>query len=165
MELVTKVEKSLADVFKSAPKLPNNAKETLVKVWPFLALIFGVLQLFAAWGLYDLTRSVNNIATYFGTVLNVNIGYSGKDKFFIYLGIAVLVVDAVIMLMAYPKLVKRLKGGWDLLFLGSLLNVAYSLVNLFITGRGVGDFLMSLLGSAVGFYLLFQVKEKYASKS
>ena len=163
MELVKKADKSLTDVFKGAPKLPSNAKETLVKVWPFLALIFGVLQLFVAWGLYDLTRTVNNVATYFGTVLNVNLGYSGKDKFFIYVGIAVLVVDALILLKAYPKLVKRQKAGWDLLLLGSLLNVVYSLVNLFIRGRGMGDFFMSLVASVLGFYLLYQVKEKYTA--
>ncbi len=161
MEMVKNAEKSLEGLYKGAPKLPNNAKESLVKVWPWLALIFGVLQLLAAWGLYDLTRAVSRVSTYFGTVLDVNIGYSGKDKFFIYLGIVVLVVDAVIMLKAYPKLVKRVKSGWDLLFLGSLLNVAYSLVNLFIRGRGMGDFFMSLVGSAIAFYLLFQVKDKY----
>lgn len=165
MELVKTAEKSLGDLFKSAPKLPNSAKETLVKVWPWLAVIFGALQLFAAWGLYDLTRTVSRFATYFGTLLNTSIGYSAKDKFFIYTGIIVLLVDAAIMLMAYPKLVKRQKSGWDLLFLGSLLNVAYSVVNIFISGRGIGDFLMSLLGSVVAFYLLFQVKEKYAAKS
>lgn len=164
MELVKKADKSLADVFKDAPKLPSNAKETLVKIWPFLALIFGILQLFVAWGLYDLTRSVNNIATYFGTVLDVSIGYSGRDKFFIYLGVAILVVEALIMLKAYPKLVKRRKAGWDLLFLGALLNVVYGMVNLFISGRGIGDFLMSLLASVLGFYLLYQVKEKYTAK-
>jgi hypothetical protein len=67
----------------------------------------------------------------------------------------------VILLMAYPHLVKRARRGWDLLFLGSLLNVVYSLVSVFIDGRGFSNFLLSLVGSAIGFYLLFQIKDRY----
>lgn len=161
MELVKKAEAALEGAYKSAPKLPENTKESLVKLWPWLALIFGVLQVWAAWGLWDLTRRVDNVVSYLGNYLGGSYGYSGKDKFFIYLGIITLLVDGVILLMAYPKLVKRQKSGWNLIFLGSLLNVAYSVVNLFITGRGFGTFLGSLIGSAIGFYLVFQVKDKY----
>jgi hypothetical protein len=162
MELVKKAETALADVYKGAPKLSDKTKETLVKIWPILALIFGVLQVWAAWGLWDLTRRVDSVVNYLGTyVTTAGYGYSGKDKFFIYLGILSLLVDGVILLMAYPKLKKRQKGGWDLIFLGSLINVAYSVVNLFISGRGFGSFLMSLIGSAIGFYLVFQVRDKY----
>lgn len=161
MELVKKAETALAGIYKGAPKLSNNTKETLVSVWPWLALVFGVLQLWAAWALWDLTRAVDRVTTYLGTYLGGVYGYSGKDKFFIYLGLIMLVVDAIILLIAFPKLQKRQKSGWDLVFLGALLNVVYSLVNLFITGRGFSDFIFSLIGSAIGFYLLFQVKEKY----
>ena len=162
MELVKKAEAALAGVYKGAPKLSNNTKETLVKIWPWLALIFGIIQLFAALTLWRLTSRVNELVSYYGVVTNTNVGYSGMDKFFIYTAIIILLIDAVILLMAYPKLAKRQKSGWDLLFLGSLLNVGYSIVNLPISGRGFGDFILSLLGSAIGFYLLYQVKEKYS---
>ena len=161
MELVKKAETALADVYKGAPKLSEKTREILVKIWPILALIFGILQLFAAVSLWNLVRSVTKAVTYYGVVLNTSVGYSGKDKFFLYLGLIFLVVDAVLLLMAYPKLKNRQKKGWDLIFLGSLLNVAYSIVNLFISGRGFGDFLLSLIGSAIGFYLVFQVRDKY----
>lgn len=161
MELVKKAEKSLADLYKGAPNLSDKTRETLVKVWPILALIFGILQVWAAWMLWDLVRAVNHITTVYGTFLNTSYGYSSKDKFFIYLGVLTLLVDGVILLMAYPKLKNRQRSGWDLLFLGSLLNVIYSFINLFISGRGFSDFLFSLIGSAIGFYLLYQVKGKY----
>lgn len=161
MELVKKAETVIAGFFKNAPKLPANSKESLVKAWPWIALVFGVLQLWAAWVLWDLLRAVDKVSTYFGVYMSDVYGYSSKDKFFIYLSLAVLVVDAVILLMAYPKLVKREKKGWDLIFLGALVNVVYSVLNLFISGRGFADFLFALFGSAVGFYLLFQVKDKY----
>lgn len=161
MKLVEQAESSLAGVFKAAPKLSDSAKESVAKVWPWLALIFGVLQLWAAWVLWDLLDKVDKVSDLFGSYFGSVVGYSGKDKVFIYMSLGVLVLDAVVLLMAYPKLVKRSMAGWKLLFLGSLLNVVYSFFNLFIQGRGFGNFLAALVGSAVGFYLLFQVREKY----
>lgn len=163
MEAVKKIENQLAPMFKNAPALPDTSKESLVKAWPWIALIFGILQLIAAWGLWGLLSFVER--TYYGAYADfykdVPGRLSGVDRTFIYIGVAVLVVDAVILLLAYPELKKRSRRGWDLLFLGALLNTAYAVVNLFINDRGLGGFLFSLVGSAIGFYLLFQVREKY----
>ncbi|MDB5182673.1 MAG: hypothetical protein JWO47_457 [Candidatus Saccharibacteria bacterium] len=161
MELVKKAETVIGGWYKNAPKLSDKTKETLVKIWPWLALVFGILQLVAALALWRLVHVANSIVTIYGTVVNTNIGISGTDKLFIALGIILLIVDAVILLMAYPKLAKRQKTGWDLIFLGSLLNVVYSVITLLINGRGVSSFLSSLIGSAIGFYLIFQVREKF----
>lgn len=162
MSAVNTLEKQIGDLFKGAPKLPEAGKEGLAKAWPWIALIFGVLQLLAAWGLWELTRRseqlIDTLSRYYtgGTY-----GLSSTDKLVIYVGIATLLVDALILLKAFPELKKRTKRGWDLLFLGALVNVAYSIVTLFIDDRGIGSFLFSLLASAIGFYLLFQVREKY----
>lgn len=160
-ELVNKADSFLSGLFKGAPKMPDSSKESLVKAWPWLALVFAALQLVAAKGLWDLVRLFDRVNSVFGAWLGSAYVYSGKDKFFIYISLATLVVDAVILLMAFPKLKSRAKAGWDLVFLGALLNVAYSVFNFFIYGRGVGDFLGALVGSAIGFYLLYQVKDKY----
>ncbi len=166
MDSVKKLEKLLGDLFKGLPALPASSKEGLVKAWPWIAAIFGVLQLLAAWGLWRLTRYVSvlhDVSSYYlGTE---EYGMTGTDKTVIYIGIIVLLIDAVILLMAYPELVKRARRGWELLFLGALLNVVYSVVTLFIGGRGFGSFLLGLLGSSAGFYLLFQVREKYKGAS
>ncbi len=168
MELVKKLEKSLEGVFKDAPSLPANAKKNLVAVWPWLALIFGILQLAAAWALWrllDATQPLidltNQLSQYYG---GSSVGYSAFDKTVIYLGIATLVLDGVILLMAFSPLQKLQRRGWDLLFLGSVLNVVYSVVAVFISGRGFGSFIMGLVGSALGFYLLFQIKDSYKGK-
>jgi hypothetical protein len=79
--------------------------------------------------------------------------------------VAVLAVEAVILLLAFPKLQKRQRAGWDLLFLGALINVVYAVLQIFTYQRGVGSFIMSLIGSALGFYLLLEVKSKFSGKS
>lgn len=165
MTALKQLESKIGGLFKSAPPLSESAKKSLVGAWPWIALIFGILQLLAAWGLWNLTRYVDRLSDLSNTLSMYYTGESAAlssfDKTVIYLALIVLVVDAVILLMAYPELKKRTSRGWDLLFLGSLINAAYAVVSLFIDDRGVSSFIFSVLGSAVGFYLLYQVKDKY----
>ena len=166
MELVRKIEDKMSDWFKGLPPLPEGGREGLAKAFPWIALVFGILQLIAAWGLWNLTRTVDVLNTYVNTYYQAtgtaaNVGISSTDKVVIYVGLIVLAVDAVILLMAFSPLSKRDRRGWDLLFLSALINLVYAVVSIFINGRGFVSFIFSLLGSALGFYLLFQVKSKY----
>lgn len=168
MELVHKAEKALEGPIGSLPPLPKDARKGLAGLFPWLALIGGVLQLLAAWGLYtwasradDPVDLVNSWAAAAG-VQGVNRGLT----VWVWIGALVLLADAVILLMAFPKLQKKQKAGWDLLLLGSLLNVVYGIVSLFIDGRGgAGSLIWTLLWSVVGFYFLFQVREHFGGKA
>ncbi len=168
MGVVQQAESNLEKVFKDLPKLPNSSKEALAKVWPWLALIGGVIQLFAAlalWRLADWAERVTDVANSLSVYYTgYTAGPTGFEKTVIYVGVVVLLVDAVLLLMAFPKLQKRLKSGWDLLFLASLLNLVYAVLQIFTFQRGFGSFIGGLVGSAIGFYLLFQVKEKFTAK-
>jgi len=167
MELVRKIENKMSDWFKGLPPLPEGGREGLAKAFPWIALVIGILQLIAAWGLWNLTRTVDALNTYVNTYYQAatgttaSIGLSSTDKMVIYIGLIVLVIDAVILLLAFSPLSKRIRRGWDLLFLSALINLVYAVVSIFINGRGFVSFIFSLLGSALGFYLLFQVKSKY----
>jgi hypothetical protein len=169
MERIRGIEKSLANVFKDAPALPKSTKQTIADFWPWVALVLGVLQLAAAWSLwrlYDRVQPLVDLAnTYASYFTGTSVGYSTFDKIVIFAAIATLVVEGLIMLMAFSPLQKKLKRGWDLLFLAALVNVVYSVVTIFIDGRGVGTFIMSLIGTAIGFYFLFQIRDLYGSKA
>lgn len=169
MSMLKKAEDQLAGAFKDLPKLPESSKESLARLWPWLALIFGVLQLLLAIGLWNYMRDFEKVSDYVNSVSLYLTGtqavLSGFDKMVIYLGIAILLLDAVILLMAYAPLKARARRGWDLLFLGSLINAVYAVVSLFRQGGGIGNFIFALLGSAIGFYLLFQVREKFTKTS
>lgn len=162
------IERQLAEVFKGLHQFPDSTKETLAEIWPWLALIGGVLQLWAALLLYHLAtftdkiiNAVNSVSRYY---VGQPVGPSSFDKTVIYLGVLLLVVEAVILLMAFPKLQKREKGGWDLLFLGALINIVYGFVQIPTFQRGIWSFLGSLIASFIGLYLLFQVREKFKAK-
>jgi len=168
MTYLKKLEISLAKAFSGLPNISEAGRESVAKILPILALVAGIFQLAGAYWVFKLARvaeQVDNLLRSYSTLTGVNAGLSGADRTLIYLGAVVLVVDAVILLMAYGGLSKRKKQGWDLLFLAGVLNVVYSVVSLFITGRGFGSFVFGLIGSALGFWLLFQVRSKFGGKA
>ena len=166
MKELQKVEDGIGNALKGLPDISESARESVAKVLPILAIIGGLFQLAAAYWVFKLANvaeQVDNFVKSYSVLTGGVYGLSSTDKFLIYVGAVVLLVEAVILFMAYSGLNERKKRGWDLLFLGALINVAYSVVSLFITGRGFGSFLFGLIGSAFGFWLLFQVRSKYSA--
>ena len=159
---VKPIEKALLPIFKSLPDLPEEFRRTLVKLWPILALIFGVLQMIAAVGLWQIGSQLSGYANELSMSTRYGI-VTGQLGVFYYVGLGVLVLDAIILLMAYPALNARKKKGWDLLFLAALLNVAYSVAMLFGAhfSGSINSLFGAFFGSAVGLYFLFQVREFY----
>lgn len=163
------LENKLDDMLvKNAPyKLPENFKKGLVSAMPWLALLGGILSLLGAWGLYQL---VSWASSWMGVAndLSMNYGYyTGYTASFgplLWLSLALLVVEAVVSFMAFSPLKDKKKRGWDLMFWLALLNVAYAVVYL-IAAPNIMQFVFSLLGSALGLYLLFQIRSYYGGAS
>lgn len=158
MEAVHNIEKSLEGIWKDLPHLPKSVTDAIANILQWLVIIGAVLQVWAAYALYSITT----VRTVFG--LNIQPFFSATDKAIIFVGCAMLLVEAVLLFRAYPLIKERKKAGWDLLFVISLLGVAYSVVQLFISTRGFGSFITSLIGAAIGFYLLFEIKSYFGDK-
>lgn len=165
MGALQSLEDQLSGLFKDLPALPKGAKDALVQYWPYLALALGVLQLLAAWGLWNLASYTNAWLDYASRVAGTSVGYSDAEKMVIYGGVVLLVANAVIFFMAYAPLLKKAKKGWDLLFLATIINLVYGIVQIFMTSRGIGSFIGSLVGTAIGLYLLFQIRDHYTAKA
>lgn len=169
MELVRTLENKLADLYKGAPALSKNTKETLANIWPYLTAVVAVLQLWAAWALWDLINKYNQVEDvvtgFLGNYLSDQYTLSSGEKMVIYVGVALLAVQAVILLLAFSPLKNRQRKGWDLVFLVSLLQIVYAVVSLFVFNHGLGDFIFNLLGAAIGFYFLFQIRDQYKGAS
>lgn len=159
------LEKSLGEVFgEKAPKLPDGGKKFLVEYSPYLALIGAILSVFGAWGLWNAARTVNGLVDWANQLSKAYGGTTVATSHFtvwVWLAIAFMLVNAVLYFLAYSPLKARLKKGWNYLFYVSLLSVAYSIVTIFIDGRGFGSFLFGLIGAAIGFWLLFQIRPAY----
>jgi hypothetical protein len=155
MSAFRSLEARLDDIFVGgAPPLPSNAKKIIVEYLPYINLVLGVLTLMTAWRLYDTARAVNSLV--YGSGVSVD-HLTGL----VWLSIAVLVIEAVLYISAFDPTKHRRKSGWDLLFYALLVNLAYGIVVSFSYYGGVGRLLGSLLGSAIGFYFLFQIRASY----
>ena len=167
--IIDKLAKMLEPLYKATPPLPKNVNDWFAKAWPILALIVGILELLSAWSLWHVGHLVNTVVSYtnalnsaYGTSVTVNYHLG----FFYWLSLIFLAVTGIIFIVAYPGLKARRKAGWDMLFLGAIVNVVYGVVSVFDNSYGgVGKLVLTLIGSAVGFYFLFQVRSYYIGKA
>lgn len=158
--MLNKLETMLAGVYKATPKLSGNAKKSIVNIWPWVAIIFGVLQLWAAYGLWNWGRNVNKVADVFNSYLGTNTVVHQLNIFY-WISIVILAITGVILLMAYTGLKARAKSGWNLLFYSALLNGLYGIFSAFNNYGGVGSLIMQLIASAIVLYFLFQIRDQY----
>lgn len=166
MAASTGLETKLEEVFvKRAPKMPAGGKKAIVEWAPWIALVVGILTLLGAWGLWNAARAVDNIVS---GVNNLYAAYGIKESapvshlsFWVWLGVAVLAVEAVLYLLAFPGLRDRTRAGWKYLYYGALVNVVYAVVSLFDGNGRVGHFIGAVIGSAIGFWILFQIRDVY----
>lgn len=159
------LEKSLDNVFgeKAAYKLPKNAKDVLVKIAPWLTLASGVLGILSAISLWRAAHYVNEWVDY-ANQISASFGgptQANKLGLFFWLSLASLLLFSVLAFLAFPGLKNRKKTGWNLVFYSALASLVLSVVSLFYEGGGFGSFLMTGLASALGLYLLFQVRSYY----
>ncbi len=164
IEALQSLEKKLDEIFvKDAPPLPSNAKRAIVAYLPYINLVLGILTLLIAMGLYRAAHAVNYLVDYGNSTLSLNGSRVTVSHltFTVWLAIVVLAIEALIFIAAFPATKARKKQGWDLLFYAFLINVAYGVVAVFTDYGGIGRLLGSLVGSAVGLYLLFQIRGNY----
>lgn len=163
MGLLKQAEDTIGGLFKGAPKLSGSTKETVVKVFPWLALIGGILQLWSALSLWRWASVTNEASEFLRAIGASNI--VDRWTVWVWVLLAFLVVEGALLLMAFPKLQKRAKAGWDILLLVSLINLGYAVFSLFVDGYGFaggfGSLLWNVIVSAVVFWLLFAVRDKY----
>jgi len=144
-EHVNTLEKEIEKIVlsKSIPALPDNVKEIIVKLAPWFAAIsmFMLLPLIlAAFGL-------SAIALPFSYLGGMGMGFGYTLNLIFAFGMIVL------ELIALPGLFKRKESAWRLMFYSTLLSLVQQLFRFDIVGL--------VIGGAIGFYILFQVKSKY----
>ena len=134
--------KYLEDLFAKLPNLPKGGREGLVKIAPWLALIFGILGVLG--GLSAIGFSP--LALFVGVSASFNVLISGVAA----------IIASVLLLMAYPKLSKHAYKGWELLFWSEIVNAVGALLSI-----SASNVLGIVLGIGLGFYLIFQIKSYY----
>ena len=159
--MLDSLETWLAGVYKSAPKLSSGSKKSIVGIWPWVALVFGILQLWAALELWRWGHTVNNLVNSLNNFYGTNVGGVTHLNIFYWISLIVLVIDALILLAAFPKLRAHKLDGWKLLFYGAVLNFVYGVFSAFNNYGGVSSLVLQVIVTAVVLYFLFQIRDQY----
>jgi len=134
-QILSQLETTLEEYFvKKAPPLPENIKEIIVKIAPYLvllAVVFSIPNFFVPGGKMYMTHMAGNL----------------------WLSSALLLPVLVLQALAIPGLFNRKKIAWKYMFWAQLIIIVTSLIQLNIGGL--------IIGGIVGFYILFQVKSLY----
>jgi hypothetical protein len=131
---------------KKAPALPQNIKELLVKIAPYLSILLAILILPSLLFLLG----IGGLAT----VLAPIGGASAVTQLpTMWISILILVPVVILEIMAIPGLFARKAVAWKYLYWAQLISAVSSLVQFNILG--------AIIGLVIGLYLLFQVKSFY----
>ncbi len=142
-KLLDKIIVYLGDLYKKAPNLPKNIRDFIVTVIPWFSLvvgILGVLGMIAALGVLTIFSPA--------VVLGGGVGTAAGLSLSVIIGL----LESVITLIAVPSLLKRKAMGWRLLFISQALGVVSTILTATLGG---------LIGAAIGFYILYQIKLSY----
>lgn len=170
MDVLKSLESALDDIFvKKAPALPVNAKKFIVQYLPWINLILGLFTLVAARALWSWAHTVNSLVNYANNLSSVYggtaVAHVNHLGFSVWLALVVLAIEALLYIAAFPGTRDRQKSGWNLLFYALLINIVYGVINLFTNYGGSGTLISAVVGSAIGFYFLFQIRGSYLKSS
>ncbi|HSX32759.1 MAG TPA: hypothetical protein VLF91_00255 [Candidatus Saccharimonadales bacterium] len=173
MSVLQNLETKLNDLLvKKAPyQIPDNGRKNIAGALWWITLVFGILQLWLAWGFWHLGHAVNQIVDYtnalqraYGVPAAVSVQAQHLGMAY-YLALLMLALDGVILLLATSGLKAKQKSGWNLLYYSVLLNAVYGLVRVFSSvGGGIGALISVAISSLLGAYVLFQVREYFMGK-
>ena len=139
---VSDVQVMLGEWFDKLPALPANVKDVLVKIAPWISLIFGILGVVL--GLLALVGS---------TLLTPLLAMGGMHTLTTgFLGLILGIVSSALLLASYPGLKSHTMKGWNMLFWSEAVSALGAILSLSLGG---------VIGAVIGFYILYQIKSYY----
>ena len=156
MELLKSLERSVADVHKGLPHLPEGFRKWLVdNIWwlVVIGVVLSVLSIFSLLQLISLISSHN-------TVGGVYSGYVAQSITWVWVTLIVTVVEVALLAMAISPLKAKQSRGWYLLFAVSIISIIVSMLGVFF-GGGVASLIGALIGIAISWYLLFEIRSGF----
>jgi len=129
--------------YSKLPSLPKQWVETLVMITPWVALIFGILGVLALLAALGVLTALSPFM-----LLGAGVGAATGSL----IGTGLALVSSVLLLMAFPGTKAHKMSGWNLLFWSEAVSAVSAVVSMAFGG---------VVGAAIGFYILFQIKSHY----
>ncbi len=136
------LEKELEPIFSKIPGMPENIKDLLVQIAPWLAGLIVVLGGLSLLSLIGLGSAANTLGfNAYGSAWNM------------WLSILAMGASAIICLLAFKPLQNKERKGWNYMYFTSLIGLAVNILSL--------NLFSAIIGGFISFYLLFQLKNRY----
>lgn len=151
---LTNLEAKLAPVFSKFPHLPEGGKKFIVDVAPWIALILGILALISLVGGGAIASLMGIFASAFSSLFLIELLVS----------LIISIVSVVLMLLAFPGLRDKKKEGWNYVFASQVVSFFGSVFSVILSmgmSYVVSQFLMTVLWTVVGFWILFEIRSYY----
>lgn len=129
---------------QKAPSLPESWQKFIVKILPWLTLIFFLLSLPAVLAFVGINTLLSPVSYLQGIATGFN--YTLAAVF--------IIITLALEGLAIPGLFKKIRRGWLLLYYSTLVNALYSLIVFNLVGL--------VLGTLISLYILFQVRSYYS---
>ena len=142
-------------VYKAPFQFPAGLTDFIVKAAPWITLVIAILLVPFLFTAISGALFVSSLVAAYGVVTT-------QPTFMLWISLLVLVAQIIIMFVAVPKLLKRQRSGWLLVFYADLVSLAFGIVNSFAYGYfALGSIIWALISAAIGLYVLFQVRRFY----
>ncbi len=131
-------------VTKAPFTIPANGKELIVKIVPYLLILSAIIAvpvILAGIGLSAFLAPFAMLAGHVGIAAFISLIFAA--------------ISLVIDIMAIPGLFGRTKKGWRLTYYATVVSLVGNVLSFNIIG--------GIIGAIIGWFILFQVKDKYVN--
>jgi len=133
----------MEDWFLKLPSLPKSATDVLVRITPWIALIFGILGILGSLAGLGILTALSPFV-----MMGNGIGGTATSLLTAVLSL----VSSALLLAAFPGTKAHKMQGWKMLFWSEVVSTISSILLISLTG---------VIGAFIGFYLLYQIKNYY----
>lgn len=133
----------MEDWFMKLPELPKSATDVLVRITPWIALIFGILGVLGSLAGLGILTALSPFV-----MMGNGIGGTATSLLTAVLSL----VSSALLLAAFPGTKAHKMQGWKMLFWSEAVSTISSVLLISLTG---------VIGAFIGFYLLYQIKRYY----
>lgn len=166
MSKIAHIEETLDAFFrKNAPSIAASSKDFIVKYIPYVSLIMGLLSFLTFWSLWEWIRAANKLVD-FANDAAAKYGTPPAEHVHImaWVGLILLLAQAIFFLRAYAPLRNRQKDGWNFFFYAVLVDTLYSILVVFTDYAGLFSMVWNVIWNTLVLYFLFQIRSHYTTK-
>lgn len=140
---IDSVVDSVGNLFDKLPALPKDARDIIVKITPWIALIFGVLGILGALAGFGILTVFSPLAMMGGGAGAVGAGI---------ISAILWLISSALLLAAFPGTRNHKAQGWNFLFYSEVVSLVANVISVSFTG---------IIFAVIAFYLIFQIRSYY----